>query len=871
DLELSVDFGAMGDFESSDVFTMTYSIDGAAFQDAFVFSVDENGSATYTLEGGASFALDDPLLLDGTVLTDDLATFITALDGTGDALTLRVTAEADGGSEALVFQNIEISGTPGTAPPSDPEFNIAVAPVEVIEGNSGTTSVVFTVSRTSGEGAASVDIAFSGTADAADLADGLPTGETLSFADGELRRTVTIEVNGDTEAEDDETLTATLSNATGAGIDTDAATATILDDDTIDLISTIQGSGATSTMVGESVRVQAIVTRLASNGFFLQEEDGDSDLDATTSEGIFVFTGSTPSVSAGDLVEVAGTVDEFSGATQIDSVTGITTLSTGNALPTAVVYALGETDPDIRESLESMRIELVSGTDDPITVVTNFNLDRYGEIVVAPGNQYQPTQLFDAQTETTQVQELIAQNADNQFIIDDGLSRSISNQNPDEFRFIPVSDAQDLNDNGYLDAGDDFTADGPTLRLGSEMTGPVLGILTEADGDYKMVVDGTLPIDQSTNTGARDATAPDVGGTLSVASFNVLNYFTTLGARGADSTFDFERQETKIVAAIRALDADIVGLQEIENNGFGPGSATATLVDALNEAEGADVWSAVDPTGTGSSIGTDQITTAMIYRNDAVTEVASDFIVFTEASNDATSDAAAPLGFLNDPGQRNRPAVAATFEETGTGERVTVVSNHFKSKGDSGLASLLEEAPGLLARGEITQAEYDAFVNDPNVEQGNGQGYWNQVRTDAATELKAWLEGTGVDSYADGAISDPDYLILGDLNAYAQEDPVQVFTDDPDYDDLVDTFIGQDSAYTFVFDGQRGSLDQGIASSTLTSQVTGAAEWHINADEPDLLNYSSEFTDPAFYEPSLFGASDHDPLIIGLELGDMFA
>ncbi len=117
-LELSIDMGAMGDFESNDHFSWTYSIDGSAAAPAFENAVDEAGSHTYTLEGGASFTLDDPMLMQGTILTNDLQTFTAPIAGTGNQLTLVLTAYTDGGSEAFAFQNIIIRG--GGGPPTSP-------------------------------------------------------------------------------------------------------------------------------------------------------------------------------------------------------------------------------------------------------------------------------------------------------------------------------------------------------------------------------------------------------------------------------------------------------------------------------------------------------------------------------------------------------------------------------------------------------------------------------------------------------------------------------------------------------------------------------------------------------------------------------
>ena len=400
-------------------------------------------------------------------------------------------------------------------------------------------------------------------------------------------------------------------------------------------------------------------------------------------------------------------------------------------------------------------------------------------------------------------------------------------------------------------------------------------------GEYRMLVEGQLNVDQSTNTGARQETPSDVGGDIQIASVNVLNYFTTLrgeggsgpnnlNPRGAGSAEDLERQTDKLVAAITGTGAEIFALQEIENGGFGQGSAIDTLVDALN-ADAAINGSAasyafVDPTTDQGFIGTDAITTGIIYDSNAVRLVHSEFLVFAESSAATTFaladvlNAVVPTGDQVGDFQRNRPAVAATFEDLETGTTFTIVSNHFKSKGDSNLEDLTDAAQSYLDGGGtgITQADIDALIADPNYDQGDGQGYWNQVRADAAGEVQNWIET----AYNGGGVSD--YVVLGDLNAYAQEDPVQALTDDPDLVDLIDTFIGQDEAYSFVFDGQRGALDHAVASQSVADMVTGVTEWHINADEPDLLNYNSAFNNPAFYEPSVFASSDHDPLIIGL-------
>ncbi|MDU8910304.1 ExeM/NucH family extracellular endonuclease [Aestuariicoccus sp. MJ-SS9] len=648
------------------------------------------------------------------------------------------------------------------------------------------------------------------------------------------------------------------------------------------LISSVQGSGPVAARFGEIVKVEAVVTYVVSNGFFLQEEDADADADAATSEGIFVFTDGTSLPSLGQQVSVTGTVDEFFDLTQIDTVTDITVLSDGNPMPTAVQIGLDPAVSQDFEAIEGMRVELNSGTADALTVIENFNFDRFGQITVSAGTQTQPTQLYDAQTELAEVLALQEANLNNRLLLDDGQS----NQNPDEFRFVPASVGD--NGNGYLDVGDTFSADGPTLRLGSEILNTPTGVLSYAFGEFQLLMENQLQIDPATNEGARPATPGNVGGDLQVAGFNVLNYFTTLsgntgptdsvGVRGARTALDLERQTVKLVDAILGTGAEVLALQEIENNGFGAGSAIAALVDALN-AEATllgtgQVFAFVDPTdpsdpGEDGFIGTDAITTGLIYDQTAVTLVEADYHVFDETSAADTLAVATVLSdeignAINDL-QRNRPVVAATFEDAVTGTAFTVASVHFKSKGDSGLENLADAAADALAAGgaTITQSQLDALLADPNYDQGDGQGFWNAVRADAAVETDAWLRsdfgGAGTDSF----------VILGDYNAYTREDPVQVLSDDPFYTDLLDTFVGADTAYSFVFDGQQGALDQAMASDVFADRVTGLTEWHINADEPDLLNYNSSFNDPGFYSEDVFAASDHDPIILGLDTSDL--
>ncbi|MGL4238360.1 ExeM/NucH family extracellular endonuclease, partial [Tabrizicola sp.] len=643
------------------------------------------------------------------------------------------------------------------------------------------------------------------------------------------------------------------------------------------LISEIQGSGSASTWVGEKVTVTAAVTYITTDGFYLQEEDADADGDALTSEGIFVFTGGGVAVELGDIVSLTGTVAESFGLTAITGATDVVTISTGSALPTAVTVTLDPATVQNFEAIEGMRVSVTSGTADPLTIIENFNLDRFGEVTISAGNQTQPTQLFDAQTQAAEIAALTEANANARLLLDDGNST----QNPDAFEFLPANAGD--NGNGFLDSGDNFGNDGATVRLGAELTAPVEGVMSFGFGDYRLIVSEQLEIDETTNGGARQDTPDDVGGTLQVASVNVLNYFSTLNdgtggsgpnnltPRGANNLEELERQTAKLVESITGTGAEVLALQEMENNGFGEGSAIDTLLDALNadaEASGSDaVYAAVDPTGTGGFVGTDAIMPAIIYDSTAVTLTGYALVTYDEPSAAQTFALAevlnpfVPEDVRLEDFDRNRPSVVATFTDNATGESFTVVSSHFKSKGDSGLEDLVDAAQAYLDAGGtgITQADIDALRADPNFDQGDGQAYWNAVRLDAAVQLADFMAN---DYDAPGG-----YILLGDFNSYAEDDPVQYLDDTAGLTDLIDTFIGQEDAFSFIFDGQRGTLDQGFASGDIAGFVTGATEWHINSQEPDLIGYDTSFKDPAFYNEGPYASADHDPLIIGLDLG----
>jgi predicted extracellular nuclease len=565
-------------------------------------------------------------------------------------------------------------------------------------------------------------------------------------------------------------------------------------------------------LVGQTVAIEGIVVGDFQddvgangdlNGFFVQEEDADADTDPATSEGVFVFQGSNPvvDVAIGDHVRVEGSVSEYFGDTQITSFSGVTVNSSGNPLPTVSVLSLPVTDINNFEAYEGMYVTFPQ----PLVISEYFNFDRFGEIVLTDARHFQPTAVFEPGS--VDASNLATANSLARITLDDGRT----NQNPD-----PA-----IHPNG-------LEFDLTNLFRGGDTVADVTGVINYAFGLYR------VQPTQGANYAAvnpRTVSPDPVGGNVTVASFNVLNFFTTLDdgvndicgpasdqeCRGADDLEEFERQRAKIVAALTAIDADVVGLIEIENN---PGDLpTADLVSGLNDVMGAGTY---DYIATGA-MGSDAIRQAFIYKPAAVSPFGDYAVLDTPAFLDPNNTGV----------DKNRPALAQTFSVNSTGGVFTAVVNHLKSKG-SGCG---------------------AGDDDPE------QGSCNLTRTMAAQELLNWLATDPTNS------GDEDFMIIGDLNSYDKEDPIDVFTAGG-YTDLAYQYQGE-YAYSYVFSGQWGYLDYALSNAALLNEVSGATEWHINADEADLIDYDTTFkqdAQDAIYAPDAYRSSDHDPVIVGLEM-----
>lgn len=566
-------------------------------------------------------------------------------------------------------------------------------------------------------------------------------------------------------------------------------------------IPQIQGSGTRSPLEGTTVTTTGIVTKVINNGFYLQDRVGDAD--ESTSDGVFVFTSTAPTVVAGDEVRLSAKVTEYSVSTsaasvaspltELTTVSGLTVLSQGNQIAPIEIDLLNPPAGGL-ERYEGMLVT-VKG---PLMVQqTNF-LGSYGQLTLAAGGRtLNPTNILRPGTAAN---DLAVANRARSIILDDG--SSLVNPSPTPY----------LAADNTVRAGDSVDAVTGVIDFGPA-TASASGALS-----YKIHPTLTPVI---TRTNARTAAPAPVGGNVKVASANVLNFFTTftdgsfasgypsscLGdCRGADNLTEFTRQRTKIIASLSAINADVVGLMEIQNNG---NVGVQNLVDGLNGLMGAGTYAAVPLPAQGT--GSDAIRVAMIYKPGKLTPVGA-----------ALSDTAAV---------NNRPTFSQGFA-LANGERFAVAVNHLKSKGSCGTGT--------------------------NGDTGDQQGCWNALRVQQAERLLAWLPTVQT------AAGTTDVILIGDFNAYAQEDPMYTLTSGGVLVDQVSRFDPAD--YSYVFDAFAGRLDQGLGTASITPKVVGAHSWHINADEPTVIDYNLDGKSVDYYSATAYRSSDHDPLVLGLNL-----
>ncbi len=266
---------------------------------------------------------------------------------------------------------------------------------------------------------------------------------------------------------------------------------------------------------------------------------------------------------------------------------------------------------------------------------------------------------------------------------------------------------------------------------------------------------------------------------------------------GPDNSYEHQKQRTKVKKALAEIHADVYGLVEIEQGQ----AALAEIAADLTSLTG----SHYDYVNDGGAVDGSYTKSGYVYNSDRIQ----------------------PVGIIsqNNSIVKHRKMVQG-FILIENNERFIYSINHFKAKSGSGTGK--------------------------NADQGDGQGTFNYNRVQEAQSVLQVMEG--YQNYYE----DNDVLIMGDLNAYAKEDPIRKFTDAGMYD--LHRYFHADSSYSYVYGEQAGYLDHAIANNALINQVTGMGAWHVNSDESD------EYTYDKSNDQTVFRYSDHDPVLVGLRL-----
>ncbi|MCG6220454.1 ExeM/NucH family extracellular endonuclease [Vibrio antiquarius] len=651
-------------------------------------------------------------------------------------------------------------------------------------------------------------------------------------------------------------------------------------------IQEIQGEGASSPFIDgypyittEDHFVTGVVSAVTTGltkGFYLQalENDGNDK----TSEGLFIHTDvADTELKAGDVVCVKGKVQEYYSNTQLssDANSYIKTGTSNASLVTPLTIKEGETLRDALERHEGMQVELSSASE--LFVTRNFSYDydsrRNNMMLSHEAPLFKPTQLHAAESDAAVA--LAKENAANRIYLESD-SKAPNGQIP----YFPTF-AKDLDQNGSSEQH---------IRLGSRVEG-LQGVVNYSYNEYRLIATNEVDSSNFVTSGddfdvARKAAPAIADSDLRVASFNVLNYFTSVADsghdnptgqnRGATNLDEFLIQQAKIVSAMNKMDADIIGLMEVENNGFGDGSAIQNLVDALNaeidDVEDHYTYVEIEEQDKYQEeyFGSDAIMVAILYRANAVTPKEAAKVIVTPEQHIAENTITRKEGTESNPAydKYQRHSLLQTFTVKETGEDLSVVVNHFKSKGSECIE------------------EWIAGVEDS--EPADLQGNCNNFRVSAAKVVGEALKDI-----------DGDVLVMGDLNAYGKEDPLLTLTDyskekygrdiyTAAYTTIgggelqvektkiekgyglhnLNTLLHGADTLSYTYSGELGNLDHALASSSLAQKVVAIEDWHINSLESNLFEYSSKYTGDMPKYKDAFSASDHDPVIIAIDLPD---
>jgi predicted extracellular nuclease/2',3'-cyclic-nucleotide 2'-phosphodiesterase (5'-nucleotidase family) len=813
---------------------------------------------------------------------------------------------ATGSNEHIGIDNIVIQeGTPGPTPLSATNpgnkssfVNTPITPI-TLSASGGTTPYSWSVT-------------------------GLPAGLTETITDGKIEGTPTETGSFPVSA------TVTDSATPTAGTATVNFTITVQAAPQMRTIAEIQGTGAASPEANNTVITQGVVTASYPSGtgdlagFYLQT--GGPDATPNASDAIFVFMGAKTSPAIGTTVQVTGKVTEFFGTTEISPSFASDVITTtaqpavvpGDVIPGTDCALPGTaclTGAALDAAREAHEGELFQPTGDytvtdsydgsPFTQSGSAGFAFQGEIGIAAESD-QPlmvtTEVVD-QSDTAGLAARVAYNDAHKLILDDGADIDYTSAANEDTPYPWLTPSH-------------------PVRVGAPVTFPQPVVLWNDFGFWRIqpqtkVAGGQDGQDRVAIQNTRTAAPTDVlstTGDLKIATFNMLNYFNTLGEdwaasdgvstgnpsnayipanprrcsyftdrgpvppatgsaaritndecaedavdpltglnvknlgpRGAANQANFKRQEDKELEAINTIDADVMSLEEVENSiklysnepPIVSDPADANRDDAVSHLVGVlnTHWANAHPGYVGprwafapsprpealpSVAEQDAIRSAFIYNPSKVELVGASQVLVNSA-----------------PFRNAREPLAQAFKPLGGGreDAFIVVVNHLKSKGGP-------TAP--------------ATVNGDNVDAGDGAGFYNGDRKRQAAALVDFAQQVSSNKNI-GPV-----FFTGDFNAYAKEDPVQVI-EAAGYTSIESS----DGETTYSFGGLAGSLDHVFANTEALAMVTGEDVWSINANESvyyEYSRYNANATD--LYAVNPYRSSDHNPEIIGIDVGD---
>jgi predicted extracellular nuclease len=609
------------------------------------------------------------------------------------------------------------------------------------------------------------------------------TGQTIPG--GSVTYPFTVQVNADSTTEANETFFVNVTNVVGATVADGQGQGTIVNDDiSLVLIHDVQGNGAASPIPGATVTVRGVVTLLKSNGFFLQEETGDNDADPNTSEGIFVFTSSAPTVAVGDQATVTGTVVEFNGLTEI-STPSITVNSTGNALPTAVTLTTTDLPPTANfaqpqlEKYEGMRLAAASLT------------------TVGPNDSF-----FDVPTVITGVPRPTREPG---IPASDPVPPDPTSGTPDPN--IPIWDENP--ERLMLDTNGRAGSTGETLTSNVVITN-VAGPLDFGFGQYRLINEAALT--RTANMSAVAVPVPNAS-EFTVASYNIENFNNNATQRQkAALTVRTLLHYPDIIGAVEIFDlADLQALRDQINN------------DAVAAGDPNPLYEAYLVEADGTSEDSDQdvgflVKTARVQFNSATQEREEETFVNPVNGQPETLHDRPPF------------VLDATVDPSGANpRRVLVVVNHLRSFIDIELVA----GEGVRVR-EKRKKQAESLADLLNDLQAGNPG----VPVISVGDYNAFEFNTGYD--------DPISVIKGnptpDDQIVVDQSPDLV---EPDFFNLTDEMPAAER-YSFIFEHTAQGLDHHLVNAAARARNTRSAIARVNADFPEApaAAFASDATRP---------------------------